>query len=147
MGPRWLAVFATAVLTLAIIPALDSAAGENDDIYEPGFTQWDVNNHNRLYVSGDDSDAELIRNNPPNSGQFTSFRTATPVEVFNIETPPLAEGFNASLNISTYFSAVISSGAGFPGIRAVVIMMSTSAACSANKVISALINSSLMTFA
>ncbi|MGY8670325.1 MAG: hypothetical protein ACKVJ7_04665 [Candidatus Poseidoniales archaeon] len=110
MGPRWIAVFATAVLTLGLIPVLDSAAGENQDIYESGFTYWDVNNHNRLYVSGDDSEAKLVRNNPPDSGQFTSFRTAVPVEVFNIETPPLSEGFNTSLNISTYFSAAISSG-------------------------------------
>ena len=110
MGPRWLAVFATAVLTLAIIPVLDSAAGAPEDIYEPGFTYWDVNNHNRLFVSGDDSDPELIRDNPPDAGQFTSVRTTAPIEVFNIETPPLSEGFNTSLNISTYFSASMTSG-------------------------------------
>ncbi|MNP34695.1 hypothetical protein D3C76_1279960 [compost metagenome] len=44
-------------------------------------------------------------------------------------------------------SLVISLGAGLPGIRAVVMMMSTSLACWANSSISALMNSSLITLA
>ena len=44
-------------------------------------------------------------------------------------------------------SAVISLGAGLPGMSAVVMMMSTSLACSANNSISALMNSSLITLA
>ena len=49
--------------------------------------------------------------------------------------------------IDSTISAVISRGAGLPGISAVVMMMSTSLACSANSAISALMNSSLMTLA
>ena len=49
--------------------------------------------------------------------------------------------------IERTMSAVIRRGAGLPGISAVVMMMSTSLACSANSAISALMNSSLMTFA
>ena len=43
--------------------------------------------------------------------------------------------------------AVINLGADLPGISAVVMMMSTSLACSANRAISALMNASLMTLA
>ena len=49
--------------------------------------------------------------------------------------------------IDATISSVISSGAGLPGINAVVMMMSTSLACSANKAISARMNSSLITLA
>ena len=84
MGPRWLAVFTTVILTLTIIPVLNNASGAGEDTYEAGFTYWDVNDHNRLYVSGEDSEAELIRNNPPYAGSFTTPRTAGPVEIFNI---------------------------------------------------------------
>ena len=44
-------------------------------------------------------------------------------------------------------SAVISFGAGLPGMSAVVMMMSTSFACAANSAISALMNSGLISFA
>ena len=44
-------------------------------------------------------------------------------------------------------SLVISLGAGLPGMAAVVMMMSTSFACSAKSFISAAINSSLITLA
>ncbi len=44
-------------------------------------------------------------------------------------------------------SAVMSSGAGLPGISAVVTMMSTSLACCANSAISASMNSLLITLA
>lgn len=110
MGPRWLAVFTTVILTLTIIPVLNNASGAGEDTYEAGFTYWDVNDHNRLYVSGEDSEAELIRNNPPYAGSFTTLRTAGPVEIFNIETPPLSQGFNTTMNISTYFSVSMNSG-------------------------------------
>ena len=49
--------------------------------------------------------------------------------------------------IDSTMSAVISFGAGLPGISAVVMMMSTSLACSANSAISASMNSLLITLA
>ena len=49
--------------------------------------------------------------------------------------------------IDRTMSAVISFGAGLPGISAVVMMMSTSVACSAKSAISALMNSGLITLA
>ena len=49
--------------------------------------------------------------------------------------------------INLAVSARINFGAGLPGIKAVVMMMSTSRACSAKRAISAAINSSLIVFA
>ena len=49
--------------------------------------------------------------------------------------------------IDSTMSAVMSFGAGLPGMSAVVMMMSTSVACLAKSAISALMNSGLMTFA
>ena len=49
--------------------------------------------------------------------------------------------------IDLIIASVMSFGAGRPGISAVVMMMSTSRACSANSSISALMKASLMTFA
>ena len=49
--------------------------------------------------------------------------------------------------IESTISLVIKRGAGFPGINAVVIMISTSLACSANNAISASINAFDITLA
>ena len=84
---------------------------EDEKTYEPGFVEWEVSEHNRLYLSGSDDEALLTRYNADVvPGGFTTFRTAGEIEIFDLQTPPLIEGFNASLNISTYFTVLISSG-------------------------------------
>ena len=68
----------------------------------------------------------------------------------SLQLPPMAAArstITLPSRIDLTMSSVINSGAGLPGIKAVVMIISTSSACSANNAISALMNSSLITFA
>ncbi|MAK41614.1 MAG: hypothetical protein CL997_02865, partial [Euryarchaeota archaeon] len=50
---------------------------EDEKTYEPGFVEWEVSEHNRLYVSGSDDESLLTRYNADVApGGFTTFRTA-----------------------------------------------------------------------
>jgi hypothetical protein len=83
--------------------------------------------------------------------------TLTPLSVTNSspglvtsQLPPVAAAKSTMTEpgfMLATISAVISFGAGLPGIAAVVMMISTSFACSAKSFISAAMNSSLITLA
>ena len=77
------------------------------------------------------------------------FSTTFPGSV-NSQLPPRSEAKSTTTLpdfIDSIIAAVMSLGAGLPGISAVVIIMSTSLACSAKRAISAAMNSSLICLA
>ncbi len=115
--PRYMARASSTIITGLLLLLLSTTyltfngLAEDEKTYEPGFVEWEVSEHNRLYLSGSDDEALLTRYNADVApGGFTTFRTAGEIEIFDLQTPPLIEGFNASLNISTYFTVLISSG-------------------------------------
>ena len=80
----------------------------------------------------------------------TPWRTTTSPGCVSSQLPPCSAARSTTTlpsRIDATISSVISFGAGLPGISAVVTMMSTSFACSANSAISASMNALLIVFA
>jgi len=85
--------------------ALNSQAAQ--PVYEPGYVEWDVIQNNRLFVIGDDADTATLSRNKSTSigttgGETIGF-TQGYQQVMIIESPPVVEGFNGTLNVTAFF--------------------------------------------
>ena len=80
-----------------------------DETYEPGFVEWDVNPMERLFVEGLDVEEAVLQrgrtdnavgSHPVTNGQGT-------VEIFSISSEPLQNPINATVNMTVFMSAYI----------------------------------------
>ena len=86
-----------------------------DETYEPGFVEWDVNPMERLFVEGlDVEEAVLQRGRTDNAvGSHPVNYGAGTVPIFTISSEPLQNPINATVNMTVFMSAYID-GVGGP---------------------------------
>jgi len=108
--------FAILLFTLLIgVMATGFVKAAEDPIYEPGFVEWDVAPHERLFVEGLNSEeAVLQRQRTDNAvgSQPVSYGAGT-VPIFTISSEPLQNPVNATINMTVFMSAYID-GVGGP---------------------------------
>ena len=100
-----------------LIPSFTSVitnASAEDEIYEAGFVEWDINNVHRIYISGAGNDVNLTRDYQGASMGNVLIRSGQSASIGPLSMPPLEMGFNGSFNISTYIAAYVQAGTGFP---------------------------------
>ncbi len=112
MGRRAKAVGALCLLLMMTWSGLASA--NNDFTYEPGFVEWDIIPHERLFVEGANVDEAVLQRGQTDSavGGFTTGVTNGAVPVFTLESPPVEQPVEAQVFMSVYFSAIIQGGSG-----------------------------------
>tara|TARA_B100000767_G_scaffold221990_1_gene210579 strand:- start:682 stop:3015 length:2334 start_codon:yes stop_codon:yes gene_type:complete len=80
-----------------------------DEEYEPGFVEWDINPMERLFVEGLDFEEAVLQrgrtdnavgSHPVTNGQGT-------VQIFTISSEPLQNPINATVNMTVFMSAYI----------------------------------------
>ena len=114
MQRRWIALIALLCIVIpSISPLISNASGE-DEIYEAGFVEWDVNNLHRIYISGPENDVNLTRDYQGAAMGNVQIRTGQSASVGPLSMPPLEMGFNGTFEISTYVAAYVQAGTGIP---------------------------------
>ena len=112
MGRRALAV---GTLCLLLMVTASTVAQANQDMtYDPGFTEWSIIPHERLYVEGADVEEAVLQRGQTDSaiGGLTVGVTNGPVPVFTLQSPPVEQPIEAQVFMSVYFSAIIEGGGG-----------------------------------
>ncbi|MEC8398300.1 MAG: hypothetical protein VXZ34_01805, partial [Candidatus Thermoplasmatota archaeon] len=81
---------------------------------EPGFKEWNIIPHERLFVEGSDVEEAVLQREQTDSavGGFTVGPTNGPVPVFTLQSPPVEQPVEAQVFMSVYFSAIIEGGGG-----------------------------------
>jgi hypothetical protein len=112
MGRRSWAIGA---LGLLLLMGLSGAVTANSSpTYEPGFVEWNILPHERLYVEGADVEEAVLQRGQTDSavGGFTVGVTNGPVPVFTLQSPPVEQPIETNVLMSVYFSAILQGGAG-----------------------------------
>jgi len=99
-----------------MIPSFTSMvtnASANNETYEAGFVEWDINNIHQIYLSGDDDDdVNLTRDYQGASMGNVLISSGRSASIGPLSMPPLEMGFNGTFNISTYIAAYMQVGSG-----------------------------------
>ncbi|HJM55551.1 MAG TPA: hypothetical protein QGI72_04825, partial [Poseidonia sp.] len=104
----------TAVALMFSLSMVNSVLANNDEVFEPGYVEWEINSHERLYVEGANSEDAVLQRGQTDSavGGFTVGVTPNPVPVFTVQSPPVEEAVNASVMMGVYFSVILDGGVG-----------------------------------
>ncbi len=107
----------TFVLLALLFGVMATGAVEaiEDETYEPGFVEWDINPMERLFVEGlNVEEAVLQRGRTDNAvGSHPVNYGAGTVPIFTISSEPLQNPINATVNMTVFMSAYID-GVGGP---------------------------------
>ncbi|RZD38942.1 MAG: hypothetical protein CXT71_05835 [Methanobacteriota archaeon] len=110
MAKGWLLLFAVLCFSLPqVSPLLNNvaAAGEN---YEAGYTEWDLKNAHRIYISGDGTDINLTRDYQGRSEGNIGISFNQQLNLGPLSLPPLENSFNGTFNVSTFVAAYLAGG-------------------------------------
>ena len=113
MGRRSWAIGALCLLLL--VGASTAVTANTSPTYEPGFVEWNVIPHERLFVEGANVEQAVLQRDQTDSavGGFTTGVTPNgPVPVFTLQSPPVEQPVEANVLMSVYFSAILEGGGG-----------------------------------
>ena len=98
-----------AVALMFSISMVNSVLAENDEVFEAGFVEWTVNNHERLYLEGSNPDEAVLQRGQTDSavGGFTTGVTPNPIPVFSVQSPPVVEPVEVDVMMGVYFSVIL----------------------------------------
>ncbi|MAF93939.1 hypothetical protein CMO85_04675 [Candidatus Woesearchaeota archaeon] len=103
-----------ALCLLLMVSASTMVQANQDATYDPGFVEWSIIPHERLYVEGLDVEEAVLQRGQTDSaiGGLTVGVTNGPVPVFTLQSPPVEQPIEAQVFMSVYFSAIIEGGGG-----------------------------------
>ncbi len=108
--------WAIGTLCLLLLVGISTAVTANTSpTYEPGFVEWNIAPHERLFVEGADVEEAVLQRGQTDSavGGFTTGVTPNgPVPVFTLQSPPVEQPVEADVLMSVFFSAILEGGAG-----------------------------------
>ena len=112
MGRQAWAIGALGLLLL--VGASSMVTANNSPTYEPGFVEWEILPHERLYVEGSGVEDAVLQRGQTDSavGGFTVGVTNDAVPVFTLQSPPVEQPVEADVLMSVYLSAIIQGGGG-----------------------------------
>ena len=112
MGRR---AWAIGTLCLLLLVGASGMVEANENLtYEPGFVEWSILPHERLFVEGLDVEEAVLQRGQTDSaiGGFNVGVTNGPVPIFTLQSPPVEQPIEAQGFMSVYFSAIIEGGGG-----------------------------------
>ena len=114
MQRKAIALFALSCICLVSISPVIQNANAQDEIYEPGFVEWDINNLHRIYLTNVEESVNLTRDKEAASMGNVLIRTGQTASIGPLSMPPLEMGFSGTFNVSTYLAAYVQAGTGLP---------------------------------
>ncbi|MAJ02286.1 MAG: hypothetical protein CMA10_07780 [Euryarchaeota archaeon] len=112
MGRRlWVLVAVALMFSLSMV---NSVVANDDEVFQPGFVEWEINSHERLYVEGANPDEAVLQRGQTDSavGGFSTGVTTDPIPVFTVQSPPVEEAIQADVMMGVYFSVILDGGGG-----------------------------------
>jgi hypothetical protein len=107
--------WAIGTLCLLLLVGASGMVQANENLtYEPGFVEWSILPHERLFVEGLDVEEAVLQRGQTDSaiGGINVGVTNGPVPIFTLQSPPVEQPIEAQVFMSVYFSAVIEGGGG-----------------------------------
>ena len=96
-------------ITSTSVQAIDNVS------YEAGYTEWEMDFEQRLYVEGEDAESSVLQRDRPDA--TLAFADVSPntglVPIFTLTSEPIVNSMVGTINMSTYFSAYLVPQAGF----------------------------------
>jgi hypothetical protein len=79
-----------AVALMFSISMVNSVLAENDEVFEAGFVEWTINNHERLYLEGSNPDEAVLQRGQTDSLSEDSPQESPPIQFqyFLSKAPP-----------------------------------------------------------
>ncbi len=110
MGKRIISILMLTILLGVIASSSVSAA---DDDFKPGFLDWEINAVEHLFVEGmNPEEAILQRARPDQTEGGISLDPLFNGEIFSIQSEPIQNGFNKTVQMSVYFSVYLDDNVG-----------------------------------
>ena len=110
MANRRISIFLLILLAGVIA---SSTVGAEDDSYEPGYIDWEVNPVEQLFVEGmTESSAVLQRQRPDQTEGGISLDPFFNGDIFTISSEPVQTGFSQTVTMSVFFSVYLDDNVG-----------------------------------
>ena len=99
------------MLTLSVS---STVTANNQENFEPGFVEWTIIPHERLFVEGADVEEAVLQRGQTDSavGGLTIGVTNDAVPVFTLQSPPVEQAIETNVMMGVYFSAILDGGGG-----------------------------------
>ena len=110
MGKRIISIL---LLILLIGVIASNRVSANDDSYQPGYIDWQINPVEHLFVEGDtEQTAILQRDKPDQTEGGISLDPLFNGDIFSIQSEPIEHGFAETVKMSVYFSVYLDDSVG-----------------------------------
>ena len=110
MGKRIISIL---MLILLIGVFASSSVSANDDSYQPGYIDWEINPVEHLFVEGmTEQTAVLQREKPDQTEGGISLDPLFNGNIFSIQSEPIQHGFSQTVKLSVYFSVYLDDSVG-----------------------------------
>lgn len=102
------------VALLFCLSMVGFATAQADEVYEPGFVEWEIVPHERLFVEGFGIEDAVLQRGQTDSavGGYTTGATNGVVQIFSLTSPPVNEPIETNVMMSVYLSATLDGGVG-----------------------------------
>ena len=110
MGKRIISIL---LLILLIGVIASSSVSANDDSYQPGYIDWEINPVEHLFVEGmTEQTAILQREKPDQTEGGISLDPLFDGNIFSIQSEPIKHGFTETVKMGVYFSVYLDDSVG-----------------------------------
>ena len=110
MGKRIISIL---MLILLIGVFASSSVSANDDSYQPGYIDWEINPVEHLFVEGmTEQSAILQREKPDQTEGGISLDPLFDGNIFSIQSEPIKHGFTETVKMGVYFSVYLDDSVG-----------------------------------
>ena len=110
MGKRIISIL---LLILLIGVFASSSVSANDDSYQPGYIDWEINPVEHLFVEGmTEQSAILQREKPDQTEGGISLDPLFDGNIFSIQSEPIEHGFTETVKMGVYFSVYLDDSVG-----------------------------------
>jgi len=110
MGKRIISIL---LLILLIGVIASNSVSANNDSYQPGYIDWEINSVEHLFVEGmTEQTAILQREKPDQTEGGISLDPLFDGNIFSIQSEPIQHGFTQTVKMSVYFSVYLDGSVG-----------------------------------
>ena len=110
MGKRIISIL---LLILLIGVIASNSVSANDDSYQPGYIDWEINPVEHLFVEGmTEQTAILQREKPDQTEGGISLDPLFDGNIFSIQSEPIKHGFTETVKMGVYFSVYLDDSVG-----------------------------------
>ena len=110
MGKRIISIL---LLILLIGVIASNSVSANNDSYQPGYIDWEINSVEHLFVEGmTEQTAILQREKPDQTEGGISLDPLFNGDIFSIQSEPIQHGFTQTVKMSVYFSVYLDGSVG-----------------------------------